>query len=62
MPRDILSFDKRIHASPLEILQRMKWLDYSTMLVINDEGVEKILNIDTNFSEVAYNQRPMFDQ
>lgn len=39
----------------------MKWLDYSTVLVINTEGVEKIINVDLDFKEVAYNLRPLFD-
>jgi hypothetical protein len=41
-------------------MNRMKWLDYSTILIVNEEGIEKILNIDNNFEEVSFNARPMF--
>ena len=33
----------------------MKWIDFSTLLLINKEGVEKLVNIDNNFEEVSYN-------
>ena len=55
-----MCFDKKIYKSTRECTYRMKWVDYSTLLLINKEGVEKLVNIDNNFEEVAYNQRPHF--
>ncbi len=44
------------------IINRVKWLDYSLMLIVNEEGIEKIVDIDKDFNEVAYNARPLFNE
>lgn len=49
VPKDILSFYKGSEITPKQIMHRLKWIDYSTILVINNEGIEKIINIDNNF-------------
>lgn len=47
---------------PSQIVHRIKWLDYSTLLIVNEEGNEKILNIDQGFKEESYNLRPLFNE
>jgi hypothetical protein len=33
----------------LHVFNRTKWLDEKTMLITNEEGIEKIIDIDNNF-------------
>lgn len=44
-----------------EIVMRMKWLDSSRIILVNTDGVEKIVNIDNNFQEESYCKIPFFD-
>ena len=43
-------------------LNRFKWLDSGSFLIINEEGIEKIIDIDNEYKELAYNLIPLFDQ
>ncbi|CDW71088.1 wd-40 repeat protein [Stylonychia lemnae] len=61
IPKDILFLSPK-GGNITELVNRMKWLDYSTILIINEEGIEKILDIDQDFQEVSYNWRPMFKE
>ena len=43
-------------------MNRVKFLDEKTLLIVNEEGLEKIVDIDKNFKEIAYNSRPLFNE
>ena len=60
IPKNYMWIKPGENNNPLPIINRMKWLDYSTLLIVNEEGIEKILNIDNGFNEEAYNYRPLF--
>ncbi len=43
-------------------MNRFKWVDDSTIRIINSEGIEKILAIRGEFlDEIEYNVIPLFD-
>lgn len=42
-------------------INRIKWLDYSTIKIANEEGIEKIYNVDNGFKTEAYNSIPLFN-
>jgi hypothetical protein len=62
VPRDFICFNKLLYKDIRECLYRMKWIDYSTLLILSKEGVEKLIDIDNNFDEIGYNHRPFFDE
>ena len=41
-------------------VNRIKWINVSTMMIANEEGIEKLVDIDDGFKEIAYNLRPLF--
>lgn len=43
-------------------MNRIKWLDYSTIRIVNEEGIEKIYNVDNKFSTEAFNSIPLFNE
>lgn len=64
IPKDVLYLEKTGILEKKEAfsqtINRIKWIDYSTLLVVNEDGVEKMLNIDNGFEEISYNFRPLF--
>ena len=54
---DFEDLSKAVH-----VLNRAKWIDEKTMLITNEEGIEKIIDIENNFSEMQYNYRPIFNE
>lgn len=42
-------------------MNRIKWIDYSTIRIVNEEGIEKIYNVDNKFLTEAYNSIPLFN-
>ncbi len=43
------------------IAKRFKWIDSSWICIINREGMEKVVDIQNGFEEIAYGQVPMID-
>ncbi len=43
-----------------EIMKRFKWIDDYTIRLVNKEGIEKIIDLNSNCSEVSYNVVPLF--
>lgn len=43
------------------IMNKFKWIDNNQIRIINNEGIEKILDIKDNFREIEYNVIPLFD-
>lgn len=39
-----------------------KWIDSSTIRLINKEGIEKIIDIDNGFKEIAFCAVPLFEE
>eukprot|EP00347_Sterkiella_histriomuscorum_P018629 403344788 len=63
IPKDIMFLPRKDADDKIkEIVNRVKFIDYSTMLIVNEEGIEKLINIDRNFDEVGYNARPLFNE
>lgn len=63
IPKDIMYLPRKLNDDKIkEIVNRVKFIDYSTMLIVNEEGIEKLMNIDKNFDEIAYNARPLFNE
>lgn len=46
----------------LEYAKRFKWVNSSTIRLINKEGVEKILDIENGFNEIAFCSVPLFNE
>ena len=43
-------------------MNRFKWVDDRTILIANEEGIEKLIDVEANFNELQYNYRPLFNQ
>lgn len=45
-----------------EIMNRFKWVDEETIRLINNEGIEKIIDLKSvHLDEIEYNVIPLFD-
>jgi hypothetical protein len=44
-----------------ELSRRFKWIDSNRIKLINEEGIEKIVDIKDNFKELSYGSVPQFD-
>lgn len=63
IPKDILFLSKKSTDEKIkEILNRVKFIDSATLLIVSEDGVEKMINIDSDFEEVGYNVRPLFNE
>ncbi len=47
--------------NPKQIMNRFKWVDDEVIRVITREGIETIINMKDNFSEIEFNVIPLFD-
>ena len=47
--------------SPNILMNRFKWIDCDTVIILNDEGVEKKIDIKDNFKEIEFNIIPLYD-
>ena len=61
MPKDLLTF-KDIEVGAFKVLNRCCWLENNLFLITNEEGIEKIIDIDNNFNEINFNARPLFNE
>jgi hypothetical protein len=43
------------------IAKKFKWVDNERIKIINNEGIEKIVNISHGFYETSYGTVPLFD-
>lgn len=60
VPKELMTFESK--ALAYRTLNRFRWLDSGSFLLVNEEGIEKIIDIDNEFKEVAYNLRPLFNE
>lgn len=44
-----------------DIAKRFKWVDEDIILVVNTEGIERLVDITKNFEEIQFNAIPLFD-
>ena len=58
VPKELMTF-KEIEKA-ITVMNRMKWVDQRLLLIVNEEGFEKLVDIDNGFEEVSYNARPLF--
>jgi hypothetical protein len=47
---------------PKHVLNRFRFLDSSTFIIANEEGIEKKIDIENGFKEIDFNYRPLFDE
>lgn len=59
IPKDYMTFNNEI--TPSQVLNRFKFIDENTFIIASKDGFEKIIDIDNNFNEIAFNKIPMFD-
>ncbi len=45
-----------------EAVRRLKWLDEEHLHIINDEGIERIVNVTDGFKEVEFSFIPLYDR
>jgi hypothetical protein len=41
--------------------RRFKWIDSDTIKLVNNEGIEKIVDVNKGFDEIAFATVPIFD-
>jgi hypothetical protein len=59
IPKDLMDLEEE---DPKEIMNRFKWIDESSIRIINSEGIEKIMSLKgEKLEEVEYNVIPLFD-
>lgn len=46
----------------VEYAKRFKWIDSNTIKLVNKEGVEKIVDIQNGFKEIAFSTVPLYNQ
>jgi hypothetical protein len=51
VPRGLMNPEKE---DAVKIASKFKWLDSSKLTIINNEGMEKVVDINNNFEELAY--------
>jgi hypothetical protein len=45
-----------------KLMFRFKWVDENTIQIINQEGIEKKVDMKNNFAEIAFNVIPLYEQ
>lgn len=45
-----------------EYAKRFKWIDSKTIRLVNKEGIEKIIDIENGFNEIAFSAVPLFEE
>ena len=58
IPKGLMNPNKE---DKLKIAKKFKWVDNKKIKVINNEGMEKVVDISLGFSEKAYGTVPLFD-
>ena len=62
VPKDYMSFNSEEKIVPQMVINRLQWFDSSRIRIVDEEGTEKILDIDDNFKEINFNVIPIFNQ
>ena len=44
------------------VINRFAWIDNYTIKIISQDGIERLLDVNNNFQEIAYNVIPMYDK
>eukprot|EP00347_Sterkiella_histriomuscorum_P004764 403359199 len=47
--------------NPEHVTNRFQWQDEETFIIVSQDGIEKKVDIQNNFSELQYNYRPLFN-
>ncbi len=45
-----------------EYAKRFKWIDSKTIRLVNKEGIEKIIDLENGFNEIAFSAVPLFNE
>ena len=43
-------------------MRRMSWVTEDYLLIVNDEGIERLVDVSNNFKEIEFNFIPLFDK
>eukprot|EP00347_Sterkiella_histriomuscorum_P017370 403349643 len=43
------------------VAHRFSWIDNDTVKIVNNEGIERLVDLKNNFREIEFNRIPMFD-
>lgn len=46
----------------IHIINRFKWIANDKFIIVNKDGLEKIVNINHGYQEESFNQRPLFNE
>lgn len=46
---------------PKDLIKKFRWLNSSLIKIINEEGIEKIIDIENGFKDVNQDTVPMID-
>ena len=57
VPKGLVNTSKR---DILNVFKQFMWVDDHKIKLINDEGIEKVIDIYDNFRELGYNAIPMY--
>ncbi|CDW72997.1 UNKNOWN [Stylonychia lemnae] len=58
IPQDLLDISSG--QNPSQVINRFDFLDEERFKIVSEEGIEKILHIDSGFKEIAFNYIPLF--
>lgn len=58
IPKDLMYYDAKM--LPVETVNRMQWIDNRLIRIVNVEGIEKIVDFQDGFKEIAFNSIPAF--
>jgi hypothetical protein len=53
---------KNLDDNFVSIAHRFMWIDNDTIKLVNDEGIERLVDLKNNFREIEFNRIPMFDK
>ena len=45
-----------------ETMRRLRWLDEDKLHIINEEGIERIIDVSDGFKEIEFNFIPLYDK
>lgn len=45
----------------ISVAHRFMWIDNDTIKVVNNEGIERLVDLKNNFREIQFNRIPMFN-
>ena len=60
IPKDLMRLN--LEMEPSSVINRFKWIDSNSFQIVSEDGIEKIINIESGFSEERFNYRPLFNE